>query len=357
MQLSSKQHEIIRGIRQRIASGEYSPGSQLPPMTELTRQFNACTMTVQRAMDRLRADGFIYSRRREGNYVSAKPPSLCRIGLVFNLAPAPDGQWSQYYRAWQTEADRFNEREPSADGSPHWLSFHSPADSGEDELEAAVDSGCIAGLIFTMHPSQWSLSPILTKPGIHRVTITSIPIEGIPTVTFDSAGLLANALDWFAANGRRRVAFIIGSSAQHTDELIAAVGARGMLTHRHWAQGVDLAHPHWAATCAETLARINSPDRPDALLVEDDNLLPAASRGLLAAGVRVPDDILLAAHCNFPYPTPSSVPVKRFGHDMHDLFELCVSLVLRQQAGKPVPEFLLLPAYADDDERYKRRTG
>jgi len=276
MQLSSKQHEIIRGIRQRIASGEYSPGSQLPPMTELTRQFNACTMTVQRAMDRLRADGFIYSRRREGNYVSAKPPSLCRIGLVFNLAPAPDGQWSQYYRAWQTEADRFNEREPSADGSPHWLSFHSPADSGEDELEAAVDSGCIAGLIFTMHPSQWSLSPILTKPGIHRVTITSIPIEGIPTVTFDSAGLLANALDWFAANGRRRVAFIIGSSAQHTDELIAAVGARGMLTHRHWAQGVDLAHPHWAATCAETLARINSPDRPDALLVEDDNLLPAA---------------------------------------------------------------------------------
>ncbi|HUW34090.1 MAG TPA: GntR family transcriptional regulator, partial [Planctomycetota bacterium] len=293
-----KQHEILSGIRRRITSGEYSPGSQLPPMTELTRQFSACTMTVQRAMDRLRADGFIFSRRREGNYVSAAPPSLCRIGLVFNLPPSADGQWSQYYRAWQAEAERFNAQESSPDGSKRSFSFHSPAGSGKDELEAAVEGGCTAGLIFTMHPSQWSDSSILTKPGIPRVTITSVPVDRIPTITFDHAELLAKGLDWFAANGRRRVAFIIGSSASHADELIAAVAARGMITHRHWVQGVDVGHPHWAATCAETLARLKAAERPDALVIMDDNLVPAATAGVASVGLRVPDDLLVIAHTN-----------------------------------------------------------
>ncbi|HUU68862.1 MAG TPA: substrate-binding domain-containing protein, partial [Planctomycetota bacterium] len=283
---------------------------------------------------------------------SAAPPSLCRIGLVFNLPPSADGQWSQYYRAWQAEAGRFNARESSLGGSKRSFSFHSPAGSGKDELEAAVESGCMAGLIFTMHPSHWSNSPILTKPGIPRVTIVSLPVDRIPTITFDSRALLAKGLDWFAANGRRRVAFIIGSSASHADELIAAVAARGMITHRHWVQGVDVGHPHWAATCAETLARLKAAERPDALLVEDDNFLPPASRGLLAAGIRVPQDILLAAHCNFPYPTPSLVPVKRFGNDVSDLLELSVSMIFRQHSGQAVPEFTVMPAHSDDDDRY-----
>ena len=49
-------------------------------------------------------------------------------------------------------------------------------------------------------------------------------------------------------------------------------------------------------------------DRPDALVITDDNLVPAATAGVLAAGRRVPADLEVVAHANFPHVTPSAVP-------------------------------------------------
>jgi DNA-binding GntR family transcriptional regulator len=41
---------IERAVRQRIVSGKYPPGSQLPPMDELAREFSAARGTVARVL-------------------------------------------------------------------------------------------------------------------------------------------------------------------------------------------------------------------------------------------------------------------------------------------------------------------
>ena len=61
---------------------------------------------------------------------------------------------------------------------------------------------------------------------------------------------------------------------------------------------------------------VQQPERPDGLIVTDDNLLTSASEGLLAAGVRVPEEVSVVALTNFPNLVPSAVPVTRIGFDI-----------------------------------------
>ena len=43
----------------------------------------------------------------------------------------------------------------------------------------------------------------------------------------------------------------------------------------------------------------------------DDNLVPDATAVVASVGLRVPDDLLVIVHTNFPYPTPAAVPACR----------------------------------------------
>lgn len=81
----------------------------------------------------------------------------------------------------------------------------------------------------------------------------------------------------------------------------------------------------------------------------DDNLVPDATAGLVAAGVRVPDDLEVVAHANFPYVTPSAVLAKRFGYDIHRIFNTCVNIIEQLRRGEAVPQVTPLPAYLDDE--------
>ena len=54
----------------------------------------------------------------------------------------------------------------------------------------------------------------------------------------------------------------------------------------------------------------------------DDNLVPDATAGLVAADVRVPYDIEVVAHANLPHSTPSAVPARRIGFNVRQLYDL-----------------------------------
>ena len=54
-----KQDGIVADLRARILDRTYRPGGRLPTRTELQVSFEASSVTVQRALDRLVADGFV----------------------------------------------------------------------------------------------------------------------------------------------------------------------------------------------------------------------------------------------------------------------------------------------------------
>jgi DNA-binding LacI/PurR family transcriptional regulator len=87
----------------------------------------------------------------------------------------------------------------------------------------------------------------------------------------------------------------------------------------------------WVQATAHLLMHSNQTERPDALLITDDNLIEPVTAGLVAAGVRVPDDLEIVAHCNFPWPAPTHLPITRVGYNVRRLLADCIASIDRQR--------------------------
>lgn len=70
---------------------------------------------------------------------------------------------------------------------------------------------------------------------------------------------------------------------------------------------------------------------------------------MAAAGARVPDEMVVIAHTNFPYPTPAAVPVVRLGFAIDDLLATCFARLEQQRRGETAPALTLLPAMFENE--------
>lgn len=66
----SLHEQIESNLKELIVSGAITPGEQLPSVRELSVSLTVNPNTVQRAYKQLEADGFIYSIKGKGNFVS-----------------------------------------------------------------------------------------------------------------------------------------------------------------------------------------------------------------------------------------------------------------------------------------------
>ncbi|MGH6680156.1 MAG: GntR family transcriptional regulator, partial [Bradyrhizobium sp.] len=62
-------HRLYVALSERIASGAYPPGSQLPTERSLTEEFRVSRQTVLAALQRLTADGVIERYAGRGTFV------------------------------------------------------------------------------------------------------------------------------------------------------------------------------------------------------------------------------------------------------------------------------------------------
>jgi DNA-binding LacI/PurR family transcriptional regulator len=162
---------------------------------------------------------------------------------------------------------------------------------------------------------------------------------------------LEKALDYLAARGRKRVAMLTAATdIRHhkiVEELIHAATERGMTCRPQW---IHAAHPyigHWAHHTTRLL--MDSRERPDALVLLDDNIVEHATAGIAASGVQVPSELEIVAHSNFPWPAPTSVPVRRLGYDVGDLLATCVARVDALRRGEKPKQVTLLPALFEEE--------
>ncbi|MBL7499778.1 GntR family transcriptional regulator [Frankia sp. CNm7] len=73
---------IATSLRGKIESGEYPPGSRLPPHRELARAYEAAQETIRRAIAQLQAEGLVETRGQHGTFVQTRP-SIRRIATDF----------------------------------------------------------------------------------------------------------------------------------------------------------------------------------------------------------------------------------------------------------------------------------
>lgn len=64
--------EIATQLRRRIADQTYPPGSRIPGLNELVREFGVSTITVRRALHELTTEGLLYGQQGLGVFIKPK---------------------------------------------------------------------------------------------------------------------------------------------------------------------------------------------------------------------------------------------------------------------------------------------
>lgn len=52
-------YRVYQSLKQKILDGVYKPGDRIPPESELVQIYNVSRLTVRRALEELRSEGFI----------------------------------------------------------------------------------------------------------------------------------------------------------------------------------------------------------------------------------------------------------------------------------------------------------
>ena len=327
---------IVRDdLRQQIVAGRFSPGARLPTREELWKRYGTTPVTMQRVFSQLMKEGFIVSRGWEGTFVAERPPHLNSFALVFPYKDRPGRRWPEFWRAMEREAVAL------ARERGHELHFSYGNETHEDreaylQLEEDVLAHRVAGLIFATPPDYLRGSPVLDVPGIPRVAISPAPMPpNVKAVTLGGT-MFTDAIDCLVQAGRRRIAVVTVPPVR--DMVASVLRDAGVAVPPYWIQTSTYDDTEGARRAVQLLMAGRPGERPDGLFVFDDNLVESATAGLLDAHVRVPEEVLVVAHCNFPRPTPSLVPARRIGHDVCTLLRRCVELIEMQRRGEPAPD-------------------
>ena len=345
-----RQHTIVERLRQQIVESHLPPGSRLPTRNELEGKFKASLMTVQRALAFLEAEGFVCSRGRNGTFVADYPPHLWCYALVFPHHPTREGHWVRFWTALSHEASRIQHL--SQRQFACYYDMDAPAKSDDfPKLESAIVNQRTAGVIFPVTPTRFDGTLVLDTPDLPRVGVMDRPYHGVPAVSLDSHAFVDRSLDYFVARGRKRVAALMvpGHAGDYMDHFRRDCQQRGLEHRSWWLQVSAQAAAKWSANMVELLLRGAPGERPDALMVSDDNLVEHASAGVIASGLRTPDDLDVVGHCNFPWPAASVLPIKRLGFDAHEVLARCVEIIDLQRQGKPVAERTVVPPRFEDE--------
>jgi len=333
--------EIIRGV--------YPPGSRLPIQTELAERFGVNGVTIQRVIRRLADEGFIQTARRGGTVVTLAPPHQCHYALIFPFRrePGPDSRF--YQTLLQVAMDM--QAEEGIKFLPFYGLMEQERTSDYRLLLSHIVDRRLAGLIFASNPRNLEHTPILDLPDMPRVALMSTPIEPLPAIWFDYKSFLDRAMDFLKARGRRRIAVLMFPRGwpELEDYVTRGLVDRGMKMEPCWILHFNVNDADAAVDTTHLLMHKHGPDSPDGLIIMDDNLADHALRGLVAAGIRVPEEADVVIHANYPCAGPAVLPVKRLGFDLDETLRLCVSNLVRQSKGEPEAPFTAMPARFEDE--------
>lgn len=344
-----QQERILAALRRHIRSGTLLPGSRVPSQADLVAEFKVSKVTAQRAIRRLADDGLVVTGRR-GTCVAPHPPHLCRYGLVVPV-DSPTASRNNFLMALSREAERLL---PAGSGREFRQYFIDERLTGATshalrQLVHDVENGCLRGLIFATAPHYLKGTPVLSAKGVPRVALASAAAPGVKIVRVDTQPFVTRAAAYLASRGRRRVAVLLYENIvpADIDFCMGELRRQRLETAPYWVHGVALGTPRWAQNCTHLMFRAGQTERPDALIIWDDNLVEGATAGLVDAGVRVPEDVEVVAHCNFPWPTPSAVPAKRLGFDVREVLRACLARL--EAPGQDPPDAARVSIKFDDE--------
>ena len=311
----SLEEQLAAAMRAAIKTGYYGAGEAIPPTRELAVQLGVSRTIAIRAMRRLEEDRLVVRRPHLGCVVCPRNQPLWKGNVLLVVPPGLANPFDNAVRAAVrdalTAAGYLTAQATVPETRPGRFDDFSLL---ETMLRQQTD------LVVQLH-DQENIARWLARRGVPFVRLTA---DG--DAPRHCVGLVRRrndlALDDFAAHcreaGVRSVLQV--TSPYPCADAAAALGALGIRVEtlrkpraEHDDTGLTLAA--WAADAFA--ARLASPRSrlPDLLFFQDDNLATGAFVALLAAGIRIPDDVRVVTWANRCYGPVFTKPLTRMEMD------------------------------------------
>ncbi|HAI13004.1 MAG TPA: hypothetical protein DCM28_14960 [Phycisphaerales bacterium] len=352
--MASRYDEIRDSLRSEIISGKISPGQTIPTRVAIQQQYGAGPMTVNRALIDLQDDGFLEARRGQGTRVVDYPPHLYNYQLAFGNHPnVGEEMWPRFYNVLVQAAATMDAKGPLRMKCLYGVDGHVDSD-GMAQLSRLVESQRTAGIIFASSPHKLEESGLLDRTDIPKVAFRTGrgTVGHYSTIALDMSSFVEKALDHLATLNCKRLAVLTvgGLIERYSQQLMHGAKARGMEMQPYWNLLMSQKEAHSAANITHLLFNPSQTKRPDALIIMDDNLVEHATSGLIAAGVT--DQVKVVAHCNFPWPAPSPISIRRLGFDGPQALKFSLSQLDLLREGHQPTHHDLKPVFEDEVSVY-----
>ena len=286
-------------------------GLRLPSDGELATRWRVSVRTIREALLLLEAEGRVERRRGSGTYVravAAKPVAIfSELDLLHPHTPKFFGLTLDLVRRQLGEAGietRLYTGRSQAGDAPG--AFTCP------ELLADAEAGRLAGIV--------AITSALSDPRLAALRQAGMPMVAVTgsselSQRFSPQQVPELAVPYLAQAGRQRIGLIgWAPSAENSGrggQVLAfqrALAAHDLPFHAEWCR-VDLSFA-WRGAGWEEFREIWSArdEKPDAVVISDENYLPEVVMAVLQLGLRVPQDVLLVSHkvrfVDYPLPVP-----------------------------------------------------
>ncbi len=344
---------IISELKNDIIRGRYEPLTRLPTRNELAKRFSTTLATIQNAMNVLAKEGFTDSHGRDGTFVVENPPHLCKYGLCIPELPDNIYVWHRVWTLIVNEADRIR-KEPSKNIQIYYGIRDDPKSIDREKLEDDIRERRLAGLIMF-----WPSKDLIEKLGNGEFPIVSfasilVPVPNHSAVWVDYYSMIDKMVAYLKKMNRKRIALVTNAETprKYVDYFLKKIDTAGMSTQPYWIHGICLCKDSlpWSSSIFQLMLSGKKSQRPDGLVVLNENLTPYLYSAVSKIQLSIPDDIAIVSHCNFPV-SGANDHIYRIGFDINIILKRCIAHIDKMRAGGREDSIDEIPAITQDDAR------
>lgn len=340
-----KQNQIADALKNDMLQGLIAPGERLPAFSDLEQRFKVSRLTLQLAIQRLQRDGFIRTEPRQGTFVSDQLPYMHSFAVVLPPQTMPNNRfWMNLSAAAEElQAHLGCKIEFFRDVDPQ------PGNPGFENLQYGIKHHLFAGAIFAESMVGYEDTAMIREKWAPLVCVNANAPETALRVQIDAEAFVDRACEALKARNRKRVAIITRPDHPLRDRYLGLLKGHGLQMEPYWVFPLARRHPECAANLTTLLFKLPPNERPDGLIIADDNLVESALGGIVQSGCRVAEDMDVVVHCNWPWPVPSTLPVLRLGYDISEVLEAGLRLINAARSGKtPEASVLIAPRFENE---------
>lgn len=331
-QPADRHHAIVQALVARIKAGVWTPGQRLPRWRDLAQEFDTSLPTISKAMARLAECGFIQNGGWHGARVAERLPHLSRYGLVFyKPLLARNGESTSRYWDALIRASQAVRADASLSFNVYEDVYGKPTQPDSVRLEADLETGCLAGLIFSdVYPlAESPLARLVEHPVVPLACLGNTGEVPVPSVVPDWHSVIQRGVAHLAERGCRRLAVLVLQSVgqEHLDCLRAEQARLGLPVDDALVMGLASGSSGWTEHWVKLLLALPKARRPEAFLVTDDHLTPGLVQALHRQGLQPGPALPVVSHGNFPGRECETITgVSWLGFDLPELLRRAVAV-------------------------------